>query len=59
MLLRVKLAEYGAGIYSNDATKVDALKQQCPVGSNSCTFDFTKILAADELKGQALRIEVS
>lgn len=60
MLLRVKLAEYGAGIFSDDATKKEALQKQCPVGSNECTFDLTKILTtAADLKGQAMRVEVS
>lgn len=55
MLLRVKLAEAGSGIKSFDASKETVLQQQCPVGSNSCTFDFSKF---KEYKGQALRVEV-
>ncbi|WIA34364.1 hypothetical protein OEZ86_012700 [Tetradesmus obliquus] len=54
MLLRVKLAEAGSGIKSFDASKETVLQQQCPVGSNSCTFDFSKF---KEYKGQALRVE--
>jgi hypothetical protein len=55
MLLRVKLAEKGSGVYSFDASKDPELQRQCPVGSSSCTIDFAKF---NDTRGKALRLEV-